>query len=137
MLENSPSISFIHGKTTGTDVAFEDIKDKIGDNGFVFDISHAMISTFNSFKDKDIFPSLKSLEEYIRIAGPNIKWIHLSDSDGKTEGDPIGKGNIDFKKIMAVIHKYVEDPKGVIELRDGHIKPEQIEESLEALKCLK
>ncbi|MBN2459179.1 hypothetical protein JXB28_02750 [Candidatus Woesearchaeota archaeon] len=156
MLENSPPMSAGDGNYHVLDMAFEDMEERIGNNGFVLDISHAAmcieyykqsqkqgkisIPALDVLKGKSgkIPESLHSLESYVTKAKHNIKWIHISDANGimgENEGLPIGaKGSIiDFKSLLRCIEKEIKSPIGVLEIANAHKDYSLIGNSMDSL----
>ena len=152
MLENSPPSCANDSSEHFIDLAFEDLVDRIGNHGFVFDFSHAAMCIEYFKQDKIKFAALEalrrsfngipesllSMEDYIKKAGKNIKWMHINDANGilgENEGLVVGveDGLIDFKKIIEAIKKYVVDPKGILEIVDSHKDYGLIEYSMENL----
>ena len=137
-----------------TRITFLTFEERLGDdNYFVFDFSHASLCIeyfkqdkirFNSLealRDENGKPpySLQSLENYIEIAGKNIKWMHINDANGilgENEGKEIGinDSKINFKSIIKKIKKHVNNPKGVLEIVDGHKDYNLISNSLNKFK---
>ncbi len=139
-LENSPPTCAAMPKDHFIDLSFEDIAEQIGKDGaFVLDICHAAMTIdyfkqnkikFNGLeviKDSQGNPpySLQSIENYIKAAGKNTCWIHLSDATGflgPDEGHVIGveKSIIPLKSVIKTIEKYVSEPITVLEIINSH-----------------
>ena len=78
----------------------------------LFDLSHAYVSSVRgTFQtgEKEILPG--GIEEYIRMVGPYIGYVHMIDTDGGiTTGTsthlPIGEGILDLPKIIRELWPY-------------------------------
>ena len=84
--------------------------------------------------------SLQSLENYVELAGKNIRWMHINDATGvlgEHEGKKVGiEGSvIDYPSVLAKVDSHVEDPRGILEVLDSHKDYSLISESLEKLKA--
>jgi hypothetical protein len=139
MLENSPPSCSSDSNYHFTDLSFEDMEQRLGSRGFVFDFSHAAMCVAYYRQDKVKFPaleilrgknndppeSLRSMEAYVKKAAKNIRQIHINDANGilgVNEGLAVGaKGSIiDFKKIIKIIKAEIKQPKGVLEIVNSH-----------------
>jgi len=153
MLENSPPSCTADQKVHLIDLAFEDIEERIGRNGFVLDISHAAMCVEYYKQNKVKFAalesirrehhgvpySLSSLENYIKKSERNISWIHVSNINGimgENEGLAIGikDGLIDFKKLVSMIEAKVKNPVGVLEIVNSHKEYHLVDDSMKKLK---
>ena len=153
LLENSPPTCASEPSHHLIDLAFEDIAARIGENGFVFDLSHAAICVAYFKQEKEKFPaldslrheygsipfSLQSVENYIRCAAKNIRWIHLNDSNGilgENEGLALGVpgSTIDLRSVLSSITQNVGFPEGILEIVGSHNDFSLIERSYQALK---
>ncbi len=158
MLENSPPFCASEPSEHFIDLAFEELKERIGSNGFVFDFSHAAMCV-EYFRQREqnkekcaglesvrrkfngVPESLKLMESYIKMAGKNIRWMHISDANGimgKNEGLAVGaEGSlIDFKNVFDVVEKEVAKPRGVLEIVNGHRDFNLIEESMDKIQLV-
>lgn len=153
-LENSPPTCAAVPMDHIFDLCFEDFMERLGDTGaFVLDLSHAAMcieyfkqdqikfNALEALRDKNGNPpeSLQSLDNYLKLAGKNIKWLHLNDANGilgENEGHVIGVENslISFKKILKGIKKNIIDPVGVLEIVDSHKDYSLISQSLANLR---
>lgn len=155
LLENSPPLCASSGEIHLIDIAFEDIRPRIGGNGFVLDLSHAAICSeyfrqnnasykvLDSYKKEygGVPESLLSVESYIKRAAGNIRWIHLNDADGiggDNEGRELGVENsiIDLRRIIKTITDEVKEPAGVIEILGSESDFSLIERSARRLLAI-
>lgn len=151
-LENSPPLCASDDRYHFYDLAFEDIDKRIGRNNFVFDICHAAMCIEYYKQDRMKLPALEllrkenhgipksliSVDNYVKIAAKNIKWIHIADVNGMlgdNEGLEIGAKDsvVDFKRFFETLKKYVHEPVCVLELVGSHKDYSIIDRSMEKL----
>ncbi len=139
-LENSPPACASSDEHHVIDVCFEDINSRLGNHGFVLDISHFKLAELYYKQNEITFPamdiinpySLKNIKNYIKMAGNRIKWVHVSDSTGckgEDEGKVVGEGLINFNQVIREIEKYAPNASGVLEILNSHNNFKLIEDS--------
>lgn len=90
--------------------------------GICLDIAHVNVYSYGNF------------EEWIDTLYPFIKYLHLSDNDGKVDRHwALGEGNVDFKKVFKLLEKRNVKPDVCLELRDN----EEMRKSIEFIETLK
>jgi sugar phosphate isomerase/epimerase len=112
MLENVP---------TNSPSAFKEYKyviDSVKDLRVHFDVSHAFVNG-----------GMKAVREFIRTFKGRIAHVHFSDSLGSDDHLPIGKGMIEYDKVVKLLKKirydktitfevFVDDRKEVVKSRE-------------------
>lgn len=60
-----------------------------------------------------------SLEEWLRILGNSIPYMHINDNHGEHDSESVpGEGNIDWRMFSELIRKYKLEPNTVFEVGD-------------------
>ncbi len=131
--------------------AFEHFIPRLSIGGvYILDICHAAMCSYydkqNDVKHRSMDsvllennPSLKSLEDHIKIASNHVGIMHVSDATGSRlsdEGKPIGSQGsiINWRKTMDTIEQYIKEPSMIIEIIDGHKNYDLISNSIKYLK---
>jgi len=125
MLENCPK-----GITDFED--FKYIIDNVPGLKVNFDVAHAFVCS-----------GMKDVKKYIKNFSSKIEHVHLSDNHGKEDEHlPIGKGDINFKKVVKMLKHINYDKTITLEVFTENEKDvvgsrERIEKLWEMIKCLK
>ena len=151
-LENTAAVAWDHNEGYICEQAFEHFEPRLSLGGvYVLDTAHATMCSHHKEQEglrlrslesveSEQPPSLNSLKDHIRIAGPYTKLIHLGDARGvriDDEGLPIRtEGSIiDWPETVKAIEEYSKIPNAVIEIRDSQLDYEgTIGASLEYLQ---